>query len=121
MLTFEKDISAVKFPEDYPFPQSVLGRGRDFRYVGLGNTYKASHSSATGHVGLSRSNWVSPLYPSARLVSTSPSRNTSLMIVQFYCEEHANIGEAYARFAFCKDVDTLKSAVKRLQRLKEYM
>ncbi|KAF6762355.1 pyridoxal phosphate-dependent transferase [Ephemerocybe angulata] len=65
------DISEVKFPEDYPFPKSVLGRGRDFR--------------------------------------------------SFYCDEHANIGEAYARFAFCKDVDTLKKAVERLRRLKEYM
>jgi kynurenine aminotransferase len=25
------DISNVKFPEDYPFPKSVLGRGRDFK------------------------------------------------------------------------------------------
>jgi len=29
----QKDISQVKFPEDYPFPKSVLGRGRDFRSV----------------------------------------------------------------------------------------
>jgi hypothetical protein len=28
-----QDISKVKFPEDYPFPESVKGRGRDFRYV----------------------------------------------------------------------------------------
>jgi len=25
------DSSSVKFPDDYPFPESVLGRGRDFR------------------------------------------------------------------------------------------
>lgn len=29
----QKDISRVDFPEDYPFPKSVLGRGRDFRSV----------------------------------------------------------------------------------------
>lgn len=82
------DISAVKFPEDYPFPQSVLGRGRDFRACWF----------IAVELGVS-----------------------SIPVSEFYCEEHANIGEAYARFAFCKDVDTLKSAVKRLQRLKEYM
>jgi len=40
---------------------------------------------------------------------------------QFYCPEHANIGEAYGRFAFCKDVDTLKAAGERLQGLKKYL
>jgi hypothetical protein len=28
-----KDSSSVKIPDDYPFPESVLGRGRDFRWV----------------------------------------------------------------------------------------
>jgi kynurenine aminotransferase len=42
-------------------------------------------------------------------------------MIQFYCEEHANIGEAYARFAFCKDVDTLRRAAERLQKLKNYI
>ncbi len=28
---FVKDISDLKWPEDYPFPDSVLGRGRDFK------------------------------------------------------------------------------------------
>jgi kynurenine aminotransferase len=41
--------------------------------------------------------------------------------IQFYCEEHANIGEAYARFASCKDVDTLGTAAERLQKLKNYI
>ena len=40
---------------------------------------------------------------------------------QFYCEEHANIGEAFARFAFCKDEDTLRAAAQRLQGLKKYI
>lgn len=30
-----QDISDVKFPEDYPFPASVQGRGRDFKYAVL--------------------------------------------------------------------------------------
>jgi kynurenine aminotransferase len=42
-------------------------------------------------------------------------------ILQFYCEEHANIGEAYARFSFCKDLDTLRRAAERLRGLKEYI
>ncbi|KAJ2920156.1 hypothetical protein MD484_g374, partial [Candolleomyces efflorescens] len=82
------DISQVKFPEDYPFPKSVLGRGRDFRACWF----------IAVEVGVS-----------------------SIPVSEFYCEEHANIGEAYARFAFCKDVDTLKAAVQRLYRLKDYI
>ncbi|KAJ7667902.1 1-aminocyclopropane-1-carboxylate synthase 1 [Mycena polygramma] len=82
------DVSNVKFPDDYPFPQSVLGRGRDFRacwFIAI-------------EIG----------------VSTIP-------VSEFYCEEHANIGEAYARFSFCKDTDTLKRAAERLQKLKQYI
>ncbi len=40
---------------------------------------------------------------------------------QFYCEEHVSIGENYARFAFCKDTDTLHRAVERLQGLKKFL
>jgi kynurenine aminotransferase len=28
-----QDSSSVKFPDDYPFPETVLGRGRDFRCI----------------------------------------------------------------------------------------
>ncbi|KAJ7124057.1 hypothetical protein C8R43DRAFT_861647, partial [Mycena crocata] len=79
------DISNVKFPDDYPFPPSVLGRGRDFKacwFIAL-------------EIGVS-----------------------SIPVSEFYCEEHANIGEAFARFAFCKDNDTLKRAAERLLKLK---
>ncbi|KAF9247179.1 PLP-dependent transferase [Melanogaster broomeanus] len=65
------DISKIKFPEDYRFPESVQGRGRDFKY--------------------------------------------------FYCEEHCRIGESYARFSFCKDLDTLRQAGERLQALTKYI
>jgi len=82
------DVSGLKLPEDYPFPQSVLGRGRDF---------KASWFIAL-EIGVS-----------------------SIPVSEFYCEPHANIGERYARFGFCKDVDTLKMAAERLQGLKKYM
>jgi len=82
------DISRVLFPEDYPFPENILGRGRDFR---------ASWFIAT-EIGVS-----------------------SIPVSEFYCEEHASIGEAYARFAFCKDVDTLRAAAERLQKLKQYL
>jgi kynurenine aminotransferase len=34
-----QDISNVQFPEDYHFPSSVLGRGRDFRYAMLRHDY----------------------------------------------------------------------------------
>ena len=40
---------------------------------------------------------------------------------QFYCAEHVAIGENYARFAFCKDLDTLRRAGERLQRLREFV
>jgi len=82
------DISKVDFPEDYPFPQSVLGRGRDFR---------ACWFIAT-EIGVS-----------------------SIPVSEFYCEEHANIGEAYGRFAFCKDLDTLRAAAERLQGLRKFL
>ncbi|KAF8897418.1 pyridoxal phosphate-dependent transferase [Infundibulicybe gibba] len=82
------DISNVNFPDDYPFPPSVLGRGRDFRacwFIAL-------------EIGVS-----------------------SIPVSEFYCEEHANIGEAYGRFAFCKDTDTLRKAAERLQGLKKFL
>lgn len=40
---------------------------------------------------------------------------------KFYCEEHCNIGESYARFAFCKDLDTLHAATERLKNLSKYL
>ncbi|KAF7968883.1 hypothetical protein HWV62_18274 [Athelia sp. TMB] len=82
------DISSVKFPEDYPFPQSVQGRGRDFKacwFIAL-------------EIGVS-----------------------SIPVSEFYCEEHAEIGEKFGRFAFCKDLDTLRQAGERLQALKKYL
>ncbi|KAI0303872.1 1-aminocyclopropane-1-carboxylate synthase 1 [Russula brevipes] len=82
------DSSNVKFPDDYPFPESVLGRGRDFR---------ASWFIAM-EVGVS-----------------------SIPVSEFYCEEHVSLGESYIRFAFCKDLDTLKAAGERLQNLKKYL
>ncbi|KZT12818.1 PLP-dependent transferase [Laetiporus sulphureus 93-53] len=82
------DISSVHWPDDYPFPESVQGRGRDF---------KACWFIAM-EVGVS-----------------------SIPVSEFYCIEHCSIGENYARFAFCKDVDTLKRAVERLQGLRKYL
>ena len=62
-------------------------------------------------------------FPSARYVRRTLRIEacSNASVPQFYCEDHAKIGEAYARFAFCKDTDTLKAAVKRLARLKEYI
>ncbi|KAF9055070.1 PLP-dependent transferase [Hymenopellis radicata] len=82
------DVSDVHWPEDYPFPESVMGRGRDFKacwFIAL-------------EIGVS-----------------------SIPVSEFYCEEHANIGENYARFAFCKDIETLTRAGERLQGLKKYL
>ncbi|KAG5648691.1 hypothetical protein DXG03_000037 [Asterophora parasitica] len=84
------DISKVDFPDDYPFPPSVLGRGRDFRAC-----------------------WFIALEVGVSSIPVSEK--------QFYCEEHANIGEAYGRFAFCKDVETLKAAAERFQGLKKFL
>ncbi|KAA1466232.1 PLP-dependent transferase [Dentipellis sp. KUC8613] len=82
------DISDIEWPEDYPFPDSVLGRGRDF---------KACWFIAM-EVGVS-----------------------SIPVSEFYCEEHTGIGEKFARFAFCKDIETLKTAGNRLQGLKRFL
>ncbi|KAF9525715.1 pyridoxal phosphate-dependent transferase [Crepidotus variabilis] len=82
------DVSRVQMPENYSFPDSLIGRGRDFR-VGwfMANT-----------IGVS-----------------------ALPISEFYSEEHAKIGEAFIRFAFCKDLDLLRNAAERLQNLRKYI
>lgn len=50
------------------------------------------------------------------------AKNQGLNVFRkFYCEEHCNIGEAYARFAFCKDLDTLHAAAEKLKNLTKYM
>ncbi|CCM04832.1 uncharacterized protein FIBRA_07025 [Fibroporia radiculosa] len=82
------DISSVQWPENYPFPPSVLGRGRDF--------------SACWFIAME--------------VGVS-----SIPVSEFYCEEHCTIGENYARFAFCKDIDTMKQAAERLQSLSKFL
>ncbi|KAL5508006.1 BNA3 [Sanghuangporus vaninii] len=82
------DISSLHWPEDFPFPKSVQGRGRDFRacwFIAM-------------ELGVS-----------------------SIPVSEFYCEEHTEIGERFARFSFCKDLDTLKQAVERLQGLKKFL
>jgi len=82
------DISNLTWPDDYPFPSSVEGRGRDF---------KACWFIAM-EIGVS-----------------------SIPVSEFYCEEHRSIGESYARFAFCKDEETLRQASERLQGLRKYL
>ncbi|KAF8138605.1 pyridoxal phosphate-dependent transferase [Boletus edulis] len=82
------DISKLKFPEDYPFPESVQGRGKDF---------KACWFIAM-EIGVS-----------------------SIPVSEFYCEEHCSIGESYARFSFCKDLETLRQAGERLQAVTKYI
>ncbi|KAI0347378.1 PLP-dependent transferase [Trametopsis cervina] len=82
------DISNLTWPDDYPFPASVEGRGRDF---------KACWFMAM-EIGVS-----------------------SIPVSEFYCIEHVGIGENYARFAFCKDTDTLHRAGERLQKLAQYI
>jgi len=82
------DSSKIKIPDDYPFPEMVLGRCRDFRagwFIAM-------------EIGVS-----------------------SIPVSEFYCEEHVSIGENYTRFAFCKDLDTLKVAGERLLKLKKYL
>jgi len=46
---------------------------------------------------------------------------SSIPVSEFYCDEHCKIGEKYARFGFCKDVDTLRLAGERLQDLKKFV
>ena len=118
----------MKWPEDYPFPESVLGRGRDFRLVIAFLVWYCIRSIS---IASNRACWfiamevgvssipvseVSMLRPNC-----SHASHVSQYRIQFYCEEHTSIGESYARFAFCKDVDTLKHAAERLQKLKQYL
>lgn len=58
----------------------------------------------------------------ARYVSLRSSMNLILNSpFKFYCEAHCGIGESYARFAFCKDLDTLRAATDRLLGLKKFL
>ncbi|KAH7924027.1 PLP-dependent transferase [Leucogyrophana mollusca] len=82
------DVSGVQFPEDYPFPKTIDGRGRDFKVCWF----------IANEIGVS-----------------------SIPVSEFYCDEHRGIGESYARFAFCKDEDTLRMAGERLLGLKKYL
>ncbi|OLL22151.1 putative aminotransferase [Neolecta irregularis DAH-3] len=40
---------------------------------------------------------------------------------EFFIAEHAHLAENYLRFAFCKDVETLKEAVCKLRKLEAYI
>ncbi|KAI0640887.1 PLP-dependent transferase [Trametes meyenii] len=82
------NISRVRWPEDYKFPKTLEGRGKDFKAAWF----------IANEVGVS-----------------------SIPVSEFYCEEHVSIGENYARFAFCKDLDTLRHAGEKLQRLREFV
>jgi kynurenine aminotransferase len=116
-------VSELKIPEDYPFPQSLLGRGRDFKCVFPVITEDQCL------ILIQRASWFIALEIG---VSSIPVSEVCVLFIchfqfpymtqcKFYCEAHAKIGEKYARFGFCKDVDTLKKAAERLQGLKEYM
>lgn len=82
------DMSKVKVPEGFDFPEVVKGRGRDFETC-----------------------WF--MAQQLKVVAIPPS--------EFYCREHLQYGEKFARFAFCKDLDTLHAAGKRLLGLKEFI
>jgi hypothetical protein len=53
--------------------------------------------------------------------STGSCWLTDVIRFKFYCDEHVSLGENYLRFSFCKDLDTLRAAVERLQKLKKYL
>lgn len=82
------DISDFDIPEDYPYPESLVGRGKDFKF-----------------------GWVM-----AQEIGVS-----GIPVSEFYCEEHCGIGEKFIRFAFCKDLDTLRQAAIKLQGLRKFL
>lgn len=82
------DVTKIKLPENYEYPDSIKGRGKDFQKC-----------------------WF--MAQELKVVAIPPS--------EFYCAEHVAIGEKFARFAFCKDLDMLHQAGERLLRLKEFM
>jgi kynurenine aminotransferase len=48
-------------------------------------------------------------------------RVSSIPVSEFYCDEHRYIGERFLRFAFCKDLDTLKEAGERLRGISKFL
>jgi kynurenine aminotransferase len=102
----------------------VNGRGRDFKYVSLNPAktlarFNSSFLRACWFMAIELGVSSIPVSEvSSHLMVKNPRTN---VFRKFYCEEHCNIGEAYARFAFCKDLDTLHAAAKRLKNLTKHM
>jgi kynurenine aminotransferase len=46
---------------------------------------------------------------------------TAIPMSEFYSQEHQGMAEHYARFAFCKSMDVLEEAERRLEKLREYI
>jgi kynurenine aminotransferase len=63
-----QDISRVKFPEDYPFPLTIQGRGRDFKFVHRLFCCVHANDHCPGHAGSWHSKSVYHLSLSARYV-----------------------------------------------------
>ncbi|KAI9069383.1 PLP-dependent transferase [Trametes sanguinea] len=82
------NISRVRWPGDYKFPDSLNGRANDFKAAWF----------IANHIGVS-----------------------CIPVSEFYCDEHLHIGANYARFSFCKDIDTLRTAAERLQKLRWHL
>ena len=76
------DMSRVKVPEGFVVPPSCKGRGKDFELCWW----------------LAQEIKVVAIPPSE--VSASSTGRGHTEAIQFYCEEHASVGERFARFAF---------------------
>ena len=123
-LSNPQDISDIDVPDGYPFPESLNGRGRDFKYVSQSNNIPRSRFGSR----FSRASW----FIATELgVSSIPVSEVSFHLGlrpvsidvprKFYCKEHRSIGEGYARFAFCKDVGTLRAAGERLKHITKHL
>jgi kynurenine aminotransferase len=120
------DMDPVKVPESFEIPSFCVegGRGKDFAKCWW-------LAQEIGVVAI----------PPSEVSATISVPDSELTRLQFYCKEHEQIGERFARFSFvsythsrllfapsyqadpcqCKDPELLHAAGKRLLRLKDFI
>lgn len=92
------DMSRFQIPEDYKFPDSINGRGRDFKCVSDCLLAPPMSRQLTLDSMTRRVCWF--IAQEIGVVAIPPS--------EFYSPDHVHIGEKFARFAFVRRLFTLR-------------
>lgn len=81
----QQDISKVKVPEDYPYPDSLKGRGKDFRYAHIlyRHPTTATNDPSTERPGLLRKRLGFRLSLLARSVAVATQKAKKQILTHF--------------------------------------